>query len=49
MYAHLDSFSPSIKIGKKIKKGTVIGRVSNKLYFEVMENNYRINPLDVIK
>ena len=49
MYAHLDSFAPSIKTGKKIKKGTIIGRVSNKLYFEVMEKNYRIDPLQVIK
>jgi len=49
MYAHLDSFAPSIKTGKKIKKGTIIGRVSNKLYFEVMEKNYRIDPLQVMK
>jgi len=49
MYAHLDSFAPSIRAGKKIKKGTVIGRVSEKLYFEVMEKNYRIDPLEVIK
>ena len=49
MYAHLDSFSPSIKAGKKIKKGAVIGRVSERLYFEVMEKSYRINPLEVIE
>jgi murein DD-endopeptidase MepM/ murein hydrolase activator NlpD len=49
MYAHLDSFSPSIKVGKKIKVGTVIGRVSDRLYFEVMEKRYRIDPLEVIE
>jgi len=49
MLAHLDSFSPFIKKGKRIKKGTVVGRVSKKLYFEVMKNNYRIDPLEVIE
>ena len=49
LYAHLDSFSPSIKAGKKIKKGAVIGRVSDRLHFEVMAQNYRIDPLQVIK
>ena len=49
MFAYLDSFSPSLRQGKKIKKGAVVGRVSNKLYFEVMKNNYRINPLEVIR
>jgi murein DD-endopeptidase MepM/ murein hydrolase activator NlpD len=49
MYAHLDKFAPSMKVGKKVKKGVVIGRVSNKLYFEVMENRFRIDPLEVIE
>ncbi len=47
--AYLDSFSPSIHKGKRIRKGAIIGRVSKKLYFEVMKGSYRIDPLEVIE
>ena len=49
VFAYLDSFSPSIHKGKRIRKGAIVGRVSKKLYFEVMKGNYRIDPLEVIK
>jgi septal ring factor EnvC (AmiA/AmiB activator) len=49
VYAHLTSFAPNIKSGKKVKKGTIIGRVDDELYFEVMEKSYHINPLQVIE
>jgi len=49
IYANLDKIAPTIKKGKKIKKGYVIGRVSRKLIFEVTKNSYHINPLDLIK
>ncbi len=49
IYAYLDKLAPYIKKGRKLKKGYTIGRVSNKLIFEVTKNNYHINPLDLIK
>jgi len=49
IYAHIDKIAPTIKKGKKVKKGYVIGRVNTKLIFEVTKNSYHINPLDLIK
>lgn len=49
IYAHIDKIAPTIKKGKKVKKGYVIGRVNNKLTFEVTKNRYHINPLELIR
>jgi len=49
IYAHLSKIAPTIKIGKKIKKGYVIGRVRGDLSFEVTQKSYHINPLELIK
>lgn len=49
IYAHMDKIAPTIKAGKKIKKGYVIGRVESDLTFEVTQKNYHINPLELIK
>ena len=49
IYAHMDKIAPRIKKGKKIKKGTVIGRVSKELMFEVTQKNYHIDPLRLIR
>ena len=49
IYAHLDQIAPTVKQGKKIKKGSVIGRVSNELMFEVTQKNYHINPMQLIR
>jgi len=48
IYAHLDKIAPTIKKGKKIRKGSIIGRVNNELMFEVTQKNYHINPLQLI-
>jgi murein DD-endopeptidase MepM/ murein hydrolase activator NlpD len=48
IYAHLDQIAPTIKKGKKIRKGSIIGRVNNELMFEVTQKNYHINPLQLI-
>ncbi len=48
IYAHLSQIAPTIKVGKKILKGYIIGRVKNELTFEVTQKNYHINPLDLI-
>ena len=49
IYAHLSKIAPTIKVGKKIKKGYVIGRVEKDLSFEVTQKSYHINPLELIK
>ena len=49
IYAHLDQIAPTIKKGKKIKKGAVIGRVNDELMFEVTQKNYHINPTQLIR
>lgn len=49
IYAQLDKIAPTIKIGLKIKKGYVIGRVKNKLSFEITQKDHHINPLEVIQ
>ncbi len=49
IYAHLSKIAPTIRVGKKIKKGYVIGRVDRDLTFEVTQKNYHINPLQVIR
>jgi murein DD-endopeptidase MepM/ murein hydrolase activator NlpD len=49
IYAHLSKIAPTIKIGKKIKKGYVLGRVEDDLSFEVTQKSYHINPLELIR
>lgn len=49
IYAHLSKIAPTIKVGKKIKKGYVIGRVKDDLSFEVTQKSYHINPLELIR
>ncbi|MEA1920018.1 MAG: peptidoglycan DD-metalloendopeptidase family protein [Campylobacterota bacterium] len=48
IYAHLDKIAPTIKKGKKIRKGSIIGRVNDELMLEVTQKNYHINPLQLI-
>lgn len=48
IYAHLSQIAPTIKVGSRIKKGYVIGRIYDELTFEVTQKNYHINPLDLI-
>lgn len=49
IYAHLDRIAPTISKGKRLKKGSVIGRVNDELMFEVTQKNYHIDPLQVIR
>jgi len=48
IYAKMDKIAPTIKEGKKVKKGYVIGRVEKELMFEVTQKNRHINPLELI-
>lgn len=49
IYAHMSKLAPTIKVGKKIKSGYVIGRVSDSLTFEVTQNEKHINPMELIR
>jgi len=48
LYANLSRIAPQIKQGRYIKKGYVIGRISDELTFEVIKKDRYINPLDLI-
>ena len=49
IYAHLTKIAPTIEVGKKIKQGYVIGRIDDDLTFEVTQQNYHIDPLELIQ
>lgn len=48
IYAHLDKIAPTIAKGKRLKRGSIIGRVNDELMFEVTQKNFHINPLQLI-
>lgn len=49
IYAYLDKIESSIKAGINIKKGTIIGKVNERLSFEVTQKDKHINPAEFIK
>ncbi len=49
IFAHLSQIAPTIKVGKKIPKGYVLGRINKELTFEVTQNDKHINPMRLIK
>ncbi len=48
IYADLNKFSPFLKVGAKVKKGSIIGKVKRKLIFEATKNGKFINPTRLI-
>lgn len=48
IYAKLSRLAPGIHVGKRVGKGTVIGKVNSTLMFEVTKNNKHMNPLKLI-
>lgn len=48
IYAKLEKIPSTIQKGTKVKKGTIIGRVNDDLIFEVTQENYHINPMQLI-
>lgn len=48
IYADIEKFSPYIKKGSMVKKGTVLGKVRRKLIFEATKSGKFINPLHLI-
>ncbi len=49
LYAKVNQIADTIKEGRYIKKGYILGKVKDELYFEVTKNNSNINPLKLIK
>ena len=49
IYAHLDKIAPTVEVGKRLKQGSVIGRVAKELMFQVTQRNAHINPLQMIR
>ena len=49
IYAYLTQIAPTVKKGTRLKKGSVIGRVNKELMFEVTQQNYHIDPMQLIR
>ncbi len=49
IYSNLDRIAPTLRVGKWIKKGFVVGRVSDTLMFQATKNGKFINPKELIK
>ncbi len=49
IYSHLDKISPSLKVGRWIKQGYVVGRVNDSLTFQATKNEAHIDPKDLFK
>ena len=49
IYSHLDEIAPTLRVGKWIKKGYVVGRVNSNLTFQATKGSYHINPKDLFK
>lgn len=48
IYSYLDEIPSNIKVGARVKKGSTIAYVSDKLNFEVTQKDKHINPLDFV-
>ncbi|GAA8894401.1 M23 family metallopeptidase [Helicobacter pylori] len=48
IYSQLDKIAPTIKSGMRIQKGYVLGRINQRLGFEVTMKEKHINPLELI-
>ena len=49
IYAKLSRLAPGIRVGKKVSRSTIIGKVDKSLMFEVTKNNKHINPMNLIR
>jgi septal ring factor EnvC (AmiA/AmiB activator) len=48
IYAHLTQLAPTIRVGMKIKKGYILGRIEDDLSFEVTQKSFHLDPLELI-
>jgi len=49
IYAKLSRLAPGIKVGKRVSKGSTIGKVDKSLMFEVTKDNKHMDPLNLIR
>lgn len=49
IYAHLDKIAPTVEVGKRLKQGSIIGRVGKELMFQVTQRNAHIDPMQMIR
>ena len=49
IYAKLSRLAPGIAVGKKVSKGSIIGKVDKSLMFEVTKDNKHMDPLNLIR
>ncbi|XPV70587.1 MAG: murein hydrolase activator EnvC family protein [Halarcobacter sp.] len=49
IYSHLDKISPSLKVGRWIKQGYVVGRVNDSLTFQATKNEAHVDPKDLFR
>ncbi|MBD3840852.1 MAG: peptidoglycan DD-metalloendopeptidase family protein [Campylobacterales bacterium] len=49
IYSHLDKISPTLKVGKWIPRGYVVGRVNDTLVFQATKNSQYIDPEKLFK
>ena len=49
IYAKLSRLAPNIKVGRRVSKGSIIGKVNSTLMFEVTKSNKHLNPLKLIR
>jgi murein DD-endopeptidase MepM/ murein hydrolase activator NlpD len=49
IYAHMDKIAPTVEVGKRLKQGSVIGRVGKELMFQVTQRNAHIDPMQMIR
>lgn len=49
IYAHMDKIAPTIAVGQRLKQGSIIGRVTRELMFQVTQRNAHIDPMQVIR
>jgi murein DD-endopeptidase MepM/ murein hydrolase activator NlpD len=49
IYAHMDKIAPTISVGQRLKQGSIIGRITRELMFQVTQRNAHIDPLEVIR
>ena len=49
IYAKLSRLAPGIKVGKRVSKGSIIGKVDKSLMFEVTQDNKHMDPLNLIR
>jgi len=49
IYGHLIEIAPNVRVGKRLKKGYVIGRINKDLTFQATVNGKLINPARLIR